>query len=46
MTPSGRARPDPGDRPDGAAFIDKPFSAEIVYAHLEESLPDGPKREP
>ncbi|AWN55410.1 response regulator [Methylobacterium sp. 17Sr1-1] len=40
---SGRAYPAPGDMPDGAVFINKPFSAKVVRAHLNEILPDGQK---
>ena len=43
---SGRAYPGPGDMPDGAVFINKPFSAKVVYAHLKEVLPDGKRPEP
>ena len=37
---SGRAAPEPGDLPEGATFICKPFSAEIVRQHVRESMPD------
>ena len=43
---SGRRRPDPGDMPDGARFIGKPFSAEMVHEHLHEILPDDRRPEP
>ncbi len=43
---SGLAKPGPGDLPDGARFIAKPFSAEIVHHHLHEVLPDDQKPEP
>jgi DNA-binding NtrC family response regulator len=43
---SGDIRPLPGELPDGARFIPKPFSAEMVHAHLKEILPDGQKPEP
>jgi CheY-like chemotaxis protein len=43
---SGAARPDPGDLPEGACFIAKPFSAEMVHGHLKEILPDGQKPAP
>jgi DNA-binding NtrC family response regulator len=36
---SGQIKPKPGDMPDGAVFISKPFSAEVVYEHLLEILP-------
>jgi len=37
---SGQAQPRPGDLPDGAAFMGKPFSAEIVRDHVRKILPD------
>ncbi|MBY0298213.1 MAG: response regulator [Methylobacterium sp.] len=40
---SGNTRPEPGDLPDRARFIAKPFSADIVHTHLKEILPDGQK---
>ena len=43
---SGHVRPSPGSMPDKARFIAKPFSAELVHAHLQEILPDGQKPEP
>ena len=43
---SGRVRPEPGQLPDGATFIAKPFSAELVVDHLQQLLPDGKKPEP
>lgn len=43
---SGRSKPGPGDMPDKARFVGKPFSAEMVHAHLHEILPDGQKPEP
>ena len=43
---SGHASPEPGSMPDKARFIAKPFSAELVHAHLQEILPDGQKPEP
>lgn len=42
---SGRAFPGPGEMPDGAVFINKPFSAKVVLAHLKEILPDGHRPE-
>lgn len=38
---SGQAEPGPGDLPDGATFIGKPFSAEIVRHHVRKTLPDA-----
>ncbi len=43
---SGQVRPNPGSMPDKARFIGKPFSAELVHAHLHEILPDGQKPAP
>lgn len=43
---SGQAHPGPGDLPEGACFLGKPFSAEMVHDHLKEILPDGQKPEP
>ena len=37
---SGQAQPEPGDLPEGATFIGKPFSAEIVRHHVRKTLPD------
>jgi DNA-binding response OmpR family regulator len=35
-----------GDLPDGAIFVRKPFSADIVYERLQIVLPHGRKPEP
>ena len=43
---SGQARPGPGDMPEGARFLGKPFSAEMITEHLKEILPNGQKPEP
>lgn len=43
---SGRIDPGPGDMPEKATFISKPFSAQVVHDHLREALPDGKKPEP
>ncbi len=43
---SGQAHPGPGDMPEGARFIGKPFTAELVQDHLKEILPDGRKPAP
>jgi CheY-like chemotaxis protein len=43
---SGQAHPEPGDMPEGACFIGKPFTAEMVHDHLKEILPDGRKPAP
>lgn len=43
---SGRVTPDEGDMPDKATFIRKPFSAAMVYHHLQAKLPDDGLPEP
>ncbi|MDK8187938.1 MULTISPECIES: response regulator [Sphingomonas] len=43
---SGRIKPEPGDMPDNATILGKPFSAKLVHDHLRERLPDGKKPEP
>jgi CheY-like chemotaxis protein len=43
---SGNVAPEPGDMPEGARFIGKPFSAETVHQHVNEILPDGRKPDP
>lgn len=43
---SGNREPQPGDMPDKATFIPKPFSEQMVLEHLAEKLPDGKKPEP
>ena len=43
---SGNAKPGPGDLPEGATFIGKPFSAEIVRHHVRKTLPDEKQPEP
>lgn len=43
---SGHVHPGPGDMPDGACFIGKTFTAEMVHDHLRDILPDGRKPEP
>ena len=43
---SGQANPGPGDLPDGARFLGKPFSAKIITDHLKEILPERQKPEP
>lgn len=40
---SGRLWPEPGDMPDRATFISKPFSRDTVHNHLRNTLPDGKK---
>jgi CheY-like chemotaxis protein len=46
LVASGHAKPEDGDLPDGAVFITKPFSAEVVTNRLRELLPDGEQPEP
>jgi DNA-binding NtrC family response regulator len=43
---SGRLTPQPGQMPDKATFISKPFNNEMVLSHLRETLPDSKKPEP
>ena len=40
---SGMVHPGPDDMPDGARFIGKPFTVDMVHDHLREILPDGAK---
>lgn len=46
LVASGRAPPDAGQLPDGAIFIEKPFSADVVHQRLLDLLPDSAKPEP
>lgn len=46
LVASGQAKPGPSDMPEGAVFVGKPFSADLVYDRLQELLPDGEKPEP
>lgn len=43
---SGRIKPEPGDMPEKATFIGKPFTKAMVHDHLRKTLPDGKKPEP
>ena len=43
---SGEPPPAPGDMPDDAAFISKPFTADVVREHLLQILPEGRRPEP
>jgi Response regulator containing CheY-like receiver, AAA-type ATPase, and DNA-binding domains len=43
---SGRLKPAPGDMPERATFISKPFDHNTVHDHLRRTLPDGKKPEP
>lgn len=45
LVASGMAKPQPGDLPEGASFIQKPFSSDVVIEHLQNILPDGRKPE-
>ncbi|WP_306752129.1 response regulator [Paracoccus actinidiae] len=46
LVASGGTLPRPGDMPDGALFIRKPFTAEVVREHLLKILPEGRRPEP
>lgn len=43
---SGHLHPGPDDMPEGACFIGKPFTVDLVHDHLKQILPDGQKPEP
>jgi len=43
---SGQIEPKAEDLPEGAIFVRKPFSADVVHDHLQRLLPDGKKPEP
>lgn len=43
---SGAVKPGPGDLPEGATFIEKPFSAELVHDHLCKVLPEHRQPQP
>ena len=43
---SGMLEPQADDLPPGAVFVRKPFSADVVYDHLQRLLPNGKKPEP
>lgn len=43
---SGGVTPGPGDLPERTEFISKPFSADVVRAHLRKLLPDGRQPSP
>jgi DNA-binding NtrC family response regulator len=42
---SGNVKPGPGDMPDKATFIGKPFNDRMVHQHLREKLPDNKQPE-
>ncbi|SNR67958.1 response regulator [Paracoccus sediminis] len=46
LVASGGPPPDPGDMPDGALFIRKPFTPDVVREHLLKILPEGRRPEP
>jgi CheY-like chemotaxis protein len=46
LVASGMIEPKEGELPEGAVFVRKPFSSDVVYEHLLEILPDGAKPEP
>lgn len=43
---SGQMRPGRDELSEGACFLGKPFSAEMVHGHLRKILPGGQKPEP
>ncbi|MGZ7866788.1 response regulator [Methylobacterium radiotolerans] len=46
LVASGRHKPGPGEMPEGAHFVGKPFNAEVVRDRLKQMLPDGQKPDP
>jgi CheY-like chemotaxis protein len=46
LVASGHRTPAAGELPDSAVFINKPFSAAVVYDRLLALLPDGEKPDP
>lgn len=46
LVASGMIEPKQDELPEGAVFVKKPFSAEVVYEHLQAILPDGAKPAP
>jgi CheY-like chemotaxis protein len=46
LVASGRQKPGPDDMPEGAHFVGKPFSADVVHDRLKQLLPDGQKPDP
>jgi CheY-like chemotaxis protein len=38
---SGHLRPQAGDLPEKATFVSKPFSTQMIYRHLRNTLPHG-----
>lgn len=45
LVASGQAKPQDGDFPEGATFIGKPFSSQIIHDRLQKLLPDDRKPE-
>lgn len=46
LVASGQVTPKDDDLPNGAVFVRKPFSADVIYDRLHELLPDGKKPAP
>lgn len=46
LVSSGLASPEPGLMPEGAIFVRKPFSADVIYERLQVLLPEGRLPEP
>jgi hypothetical protein len=46
VVPAGRAQPGPKDLRESARFVGEPFSAEVVFNHLKQVVPDEHKPEP
>ncbi len=46
LVASGERSPGPDDLPEGAVFLNKPFSADLVHDRLKELFPDGERPEP
>jgi DNA-binding NtrC family response regulator len=42
---SGHLQPGPGDMPEKASFLRKPFTMTMVHDHLRDTLPDGKRPE-
>ena len=45
LVASGRRNPGPADMPDGAVFIGKPFSAEVVFGRVKDVLSEQQRPE-
>ncbi|WP_235518099.1 hypothetical protein [Sphingomonas sp. Leaf208] len=43
---SGHVLPKPGEMPEKATFISKPFNKQMVHGHLRNMLPDSKLPEP